>query len=127
MIQKQSPQPGIQRRLAYRILADTLLAIHVFVIFLLLFGWLFSSLRLWYLAALLLTFASEVALGYCFLGKWEFWLRKRVEPRLPYNGSFITYYLEKYFKVRVSSATVQRAVLIFLCVSLILNFVYAHP
>lgn len=108
-----------------RFAADLLFMFHFAVVLILLFGWLFPSLWYLYMLILLATLLSELLLGFCFLSKWEFLLRKKMNPDLDYKYSFSSYYTYKLTQQRLSEKFVQIAAVVFLSSSLVLNL-YFH-
>lgn len=114
--------PNKLQRFKSQIPADFIFFIHLLLVFILLFGWIFPKLRYIYLGALTTTLLSELFLGYCILTKWEFAFRKKIEPALNYDYSFISYYGHK-MGVRVNNQAIRYAALIFLSGSLIVFYV----
>ena len=106
-----------------RILADILFVSHLVWVTIILFGWWFTSIEYVYLGVLISTLVSELVLGYCILTKWEFDLRKKLEPNLNYNHSFISYYGYKYFRVNPPDRLVKYLAILFLTGSLIVFYV----
>ena len=103
-----------------KLFANLILLIHLALVFVILFGWHFESIKLVYISALVLTLASEVFLGYCILTKWEFDLRKKDEPNLDYDYSFLSYYAYKLFGNRIPGKFIKYPALGFLIASIIL-------
>ena|SRR3989344_7313193 len=103
-----------------RLLADLIFGVHITLVFVILFGWVFQSISKIYLTALIATLASELSLGYCILTKWEFNLRKKLEPDLNYDYSFLSYYGYKILGNKIPEKVVKYAALIFLTGSLIM-------
>lgn len=104
------------------LLSNLILLIHIGAVGTLIAGWLFSEpYYFFYLGVVTVTLLSETLLGYCFLTKWEFDLRKRINPRLHYDYSFFGYYGHKFFQRHVSMVFVRRVALFYLWSSLFLN------
>ena len=105
-------------------LANLILAIHLVIVFVILFGWGIDSIYYLYMAVLAGTLLSELILGYCFLTKWEFDLRKKFQPNLNYDYSFLSYYGYKFVKQRISTKFIKYSALIFLFLSLVVNLIF---
>lgn len=108
----------------YRILADILVIVHTTFFFFVLFGWLFPSLWYVYMTALVLTLLSDIIFGYCIISKWEFALRKKVNPNTDYDYSWATYYTYKLTNHKMSNTFYNRAAIIFLVLSLGINLFF---
>ncbi len=108
-----------------KLLANIIFVVHfIFVIFIL-FGWLFPNIWYLYITALFITLLSEIILGYCPLSKFEFQIRKRVNPSLNYNYSFASYYTHRITDKFLSDKFVSTASY-FLLGSLIIINIYFH-
>jgi len=105
----------------YRITAEFIFVLHCVVVAVIAFGWVLPSLRYLYLAVLVATLFSMVAFGHCFLSKWEFFLRRKINPHLDYNYSFSSYYTYALTQHRLSEQFIYSAGLAFLIASLALN------
>lgn len=103
----------------YAILANSILSIHLVIVAIMLFGWMFTSVSYLYLLTLVTTLLFELALGYCPLTKWEFNLRKKLEPNLSYDYSFLSYYGYRLFQHRVSYKFIRYSALTFLVLSIV--------
>ena len=102
--------------------ANLIFILHLAVVFIVLFGWAFPSISIIYLMMLIATLASEAFLGYCFLTKWDFDLRKKLEPNLNYDYSFLNYYGYKLIGDKFPGGVVRPAALVFLIASIIIYF-----
>lgn len=109
-------------RALIRIFADVIFVSHVLVVFVILFGWYFSTLSDVYIALLAMTFISELLFGHCVLTKWEFDLRKKLEPGLNYNYSFISYYGYKLLGLNPKEKYLRYPALAFLVISIIIFY-----
>jgi hypothetical protein len=109
-------------------LANIILLVHLTLVFIILFGWYFPKIKYLYLASLATTLLSELFLGYCILTKWEFDIRKKVEPTLNYDYTFLSYYAYKAGIV-IDKRIVKYSALAFLLSSLIIfyarTFIYS--
>lgn len=104
--------------LKYRLFANLIFGLHVATVSVILFGWYFPSLYRIYLITLIATLISEIAFGYCIFTKWEFDLRKKIEPALSYDYTFVSYYVYKLFHINIPGKYVRYPATIFLVVSL---------
>ncbi len=107
--------------LIYRIFADFIFIFHVLVLAVILFGWAVPNIWHFYMGTLVITLLSELILGYCFLSKWEFDIRKKLNPEIDYDYSFSGYYTYKLTQHRISSRFLLRAGIIFLTTSILIN------
>lgn len=111
-------------KLIYRISADAIWLIHFLVVVLVLFGWLVPSLWYVYMAVLAGALLSELLLNYCFLSKWEFDLRKKINPGLDYDYSYTSYYTYKLTRQHLSTRFLARAGIVFTSFSLAINLYF---
>ena len=76
-----------------------------------------------YMSILVSTLVSEALLGYCFLSRWEFALRKKLNPRTDYDYAFSSYYTNKltHQRLNISTEFIKKSGLIFLAASLLIN------
>ena len=92
--------------MAYMILADFTLLIHLLWILFLFFGAYFGArvrgLRILHLSGLAFALIIQVFGWYCPLTYLEVWLRSKHDPRLAYAGSFIIHYVEKIVYLELS-------------------------
>lgn len=109
----------------YRILADLIFILHATILIIALFGWLVPSLWYVYMTILILTLLSDVAFGYCILSKWEFDLRKKIDPSVNYRYSWTTFYTYKFTQNVISETFIERSAQVFIVGSLVLN-IYFH-
>lgn len=113
-------------KLVYRTAAEVIFLIHLgLVLLVVFFGWYFPSLWPWYTAALVVTLISDLAFGYCILSKWEFDLRKKINPQTNYDYTWATHYTYKITNHRISNRFFERMATLFLVVSLA-NSLYFH-
>jgi len=113
------------RRLKYWeiVLANTIFLVHSVVFAGVFFGWLMPSFWKWYLALLVVVLISDIYLGYCFLSKWEFALRKFANPKLRYDYSFTFYYTRKLTGSALPKTFIEWTGFIFL-ISMIVIILY---
>jgi hypothetical protein len=108
-------------RKIYLLLANTLFVLHGLLVIFILFGWIFPSIKIIYLAVLLLWLSSWIFLGYCPPTKWEFLLRKKYDKNIDTNAEAIQYYMYKFFKKEISSDTIFTGGLILFIILVLLT------
>ena len=109
----------------HRVAADTVFIIHAIVVVIVMFGWLVPSLWYLYIAVLLGTLFSELFFSYCLLSKWEFVLRKKINPLLNYEYEFASYYTYRITRGRISGPFLRSTGTMFVVSSLAINL-YFH-
>jgi len=110
----------LRRRLFFVGMANAVLAIHLCVIAILIFG-LFTYKWFWlYTVTLIGTLGFELATGYCPLTRAEFWFRKKAQPEITVGDTFLSYYAYKMLPAHPTSNQVRSAALLFLLASLFL-------
>lgn len=75
-----------------RIGAELILMFHGAVVLFILFGWAIPSWWKAYLAVLVATAISYAIFGHCVFSKWEFDLRRQVNPDIKYDSTWLGYY-----------------------------------
>ena len=105
----------------YRICGVLLFIVHSVILFIILFGEFFPKIWIVYFSILILTLLSELYFGYCIVSKWEFDLRKKINPKINYDYNWATFYTYKFTQNRISELFFKRATVIFLVTSLVLN------
>ncbi len=111
-------------KLVFRIIAEIVLLIHLAVVFVILFGWAFPSLYPLYIGILAATLVSQIALGHCFLSRFEFFFRKKTDPAINYDSSFLSYYSSKLTGITVAPRLLYPASVAFLTISLALALLF---
>lgn len=76
--------------------ANFVFIIHLVLVCLVTFGWLIPGFFYFHLILLLATLFSEIFLGYCPLTRWEFGIRKKLDPTLSFDKSCIVHYIRKW-------------------------------
>ncbi len=76
----------------YNLIANVVFLLHLFLVLVVCIGWAFPSLFYLFLFLLSITALSEIFLGYCILTKWEFSLRKKIDPSRQFDTSCIFHY-----------------------------------
>jgi hypothetical protein len=110
-------------KVVYRVGADLIFLFHFGLVLVAVFGFLFPRLWYVYMSALAVTFVSDLIFGYCIVSKWEFDLRKKIDPTINYNFTWTTYYTYKITNRSISD-TFYRRIAIFALAALILLNVY---
>jgi hypothetical protein len=77
------------------------------------------------MATIIITLISELSFGYCFLSKFEFDLRKKINPDLNYDYNFSSYYTYKLTNKIISNKFISIAGYILLIGSILINL-YFH-
>ena len=108
----------------YRTGADAIWLIHFLVVSLVLFGWLVPSFWYVYMVVLTGTLISELIWSYCILSKWEFDLRKRLNPSINYDFTYATYYTYRLTQGRLSPRFLGQASIVFTSLSLLINLYF---
>jgi len=102
----------------YKVGADIIWLAHFLVVCIALFGWLVPSIWLIYIAVLVGTLISTLRLGFCILSKWEYDLRKRVDPKINYDFTYASFYTYRLTQGRLSGHFLAKAGVIFVSLSL---------
>lgn len=111
-------------RFLYRIGADGIFVAHLLLVLVVVFGFLIPSIWYLYMTILVATLLSDVVYGYCILSKWEFNLRKKLDPGVTYNFTWATYYTYKVTNYRISDTFYKKAAIaaLMLCIALNVYF-----
>jgi len=86
--------------------ANSIFVLHCVLAIFILTGWLFPSIKIYYLFTLLLWISSWIFLGYCPPTKWELLLRKKYDSTIDPHTEIIQFYMKKIFKKNISSKTI---------------------
>jgi Protein of Unknown function (DUF2784) len=113
-------------RIFYRLLADTIWIIHFCVVMIALFGWLVPQIFYLYLLILLCVLLSNIFLHYCILSKWEYELRRKINPDLEYEFSYSSYYTYRITNGYLSKDFLRYTGLWFPALSLVINLYFAY-
>lgn len=107
------------KKIGARLLAEIIFAVHTALVVLLVAGWLLPVPYYYvYVAALTITFATQLVWRYCLLTAWEFYFRRILDPSINGTPYYLVYYSYKLFSKRVNEKLVDRLSLVFLSVSL---------
>ncbi|KND48706.1 MAG: hypothetical protein AB198_00090 [Parcubacteria bacterium C7867-003] len=80
------------QKFLYLTLANIIFLFHLTFVFIVSLGWLIPSMFYIFLVSLIAAVLSEVFLGYCFLTRWEFDLRRKIYPSQEFDSSCIFHY-----------------------------------
>ncbi len=108
-------------KILYPFVANIVFLFHIILVFIILFGFLFGSIYLFYLSLLIIVFLFELVLGHCPLTKPEFYFRRKIDPALDYDSSFLSYYGHKFVEGKISYNLIRYSALFFLSLAIILN------
>lgn len=106
--------------------ADVLFLSHFVIVLFILFGWLLPRLSSAYIVILAATLLSWLFLGYCFLSKWEFAIRKKYDQYFNHddrtlNDGYIAHYGRKIFRLSLPVRTIQRWGIVFIILMLVIT------
>lgn len=105
----------------YRFCADVMWLVHFLVVCIALFGWFIPSIWLLYMAVLVGTLVSTLTLGHCILSKWEYELRKKINPAVTYDFPYASYYTYRLTHGHLSNSFLKWTGVIFVSLSLVIN------
>ena len=86
------------KKVLYRIAADIVFVFHLGVVFMISFGWVYTSTFYLYGAILFVTLYSWIFVGHCFLTDLEFSLRFKGGLSITQSSGFLSYYGQLVFK-----------------------------
>lgn len=84
-------------RLLYRIAAEVIFSLHATAVLIIAFGWMFPTLYILHIVLLFGALTLQIVLRHCFLSRWEFWFRKKIDPSITYDSAYITHYMRMLF------------------------------
>jgi len=90
------------------------------------FGWLFPEIWYLYILVLVSVLISNILWDYCFLSKWEFDLRRKINPRLEYDYTYTSYYTYNLTRGHLSRDFLRWAGLAFTSLSLVINIYFKY-
>ncbi|GEM_PF-6601147 len=102
-------------------LADLIFILHCILGVFILTGWLFSEIKVLYLAVLCMWLSSWIFLGYCPPTKWEFSLRRIYDKSINPNDEAIKYYMYKFFKIDIPTKKIFNGGMIVFIILVILT------
>lgn len=109
-----------------KLLANTVFLVHLALYIVIVFGWLFPSIWVFYMAIMFITLVQDVFLNYCILSKWEFLLRKKSDPKVDYHYNFSSFYIHKFVGEPLSPSFVRRWAIVFLSISIFINLYFRY-
>lgn len=112
-------------KLVLNLVADVIWLLHFFVVIIALFGWLIPEIWYVYIFVLTSVLISNIIFEYCFLSRWEFNLRRKINPMLEYDYAYTSYYTYNLTKGFLSKDFLRWAGLSFTSASLVINLYFA--
>jgi hypothetical protein len=112
------------KKIFYLVAANFLVLIHIAVLVILLAGFMIEKPVWLYPSVLMITLGTQLATDSCVLTKWEFFFRKKIDPSLSYDASFLSWYAYKYSQVRIPSSFLRIVSYLFLSASLYIYYRY---
>jgi hypothetical protein len=106
------------------IAAVVVFLVHCVVLGLLLFGWFVPELRPAVYVLATITLLQDIFLGYCILSRWEFSLRRMLNPKLRYNYTFTSYYTYKLTRQRIRTNFLRYVGIAYLGSFLLISLVF---
>ncbi len=76
------------------------------------------------MTVLILTLLSDIVFGYCILSKFEFAIRKKLNPETNYHYTFSSYYTYKLTNKKISDTFIINVAYIFLTSSILINLFF---
>lgn len=108
-------------RKLHLVIANILFVLHCLVGVVILIGWYFPEIKIFYISLLIAWIGSWIFLGYCPITKWEFLLRRKYDNTIDPNAEAIKYYMYKFFKKDISSRLIFIGGLVVFFVALVLS------
>lgn len=113
-------------RFGYRIGADAICLFHLALVLVAIFGFLFPSIWHLYMGVLVATLISDIMYGYCILSKWEFDLRRKLNPAEDYDFAFATYYTYKITNHRIDNTLYKNLAITYLVLAIGINLYFKY-
>lgn len=111
-------------RTIYRIIADSIFLIHTLIFIIVFFGGLFPHYQNFYLFMLIITLVSDLLFGYCLVSEWEYYFRKKIDPKINYDFSWTIHYLHKITNKHISPIFYKYLTFLFLTISIIIQLYF---
>ncbi|MFT6361280.1 MAG: hypothetical protein ACJAV6_000095 [Candidatus Paceibacteria bacterium] len=108
----------------YKTSANLIFTVHSILVIIILFGGLVPEIKNAYLGLIILSLISDLKYGYCILSKWEYVLRKKVNPKIDYDFTWTTHYTYTFTNGNIRPNFYERASLIFLSLSLLIHLYF---
>ena len=106
-----------------RFMAEFIFWFHTACGFVLVFFWESKTLYPYYAIVLLVALINNTFSDFCFLAKWEYYFRRKLDPNLDFQGYF-HYNFKRFFGLKLSPKTIRRYILVILWVLFSLNVCY---
>ena len=81
----------------YRVAAESIFLVHICSVLIIGFGWAVPALVPLHLTLLFGGLSLQILLQHCFLSRWEFYFRKKIDPTISYDSAYINHYLRLFF------------------------------
>jgi uncharacterized protein DUF2784 len=102
-------------------LADSVTYLHWTIVAILLWGFVLQFIFLWWIPVYFLIWVTSLSVSLfmkeCPLTRWERQLRAKYDPVRYYQGSFLAYYIDRYFSLRLPQVVISLPFTISLVVS----------
>ena len=105
-------------KIIYIFLANFLWCLHFFIVVISLFGWMFLTLWPLYITTLFSVLVSNLYFNYCLVSKWEYDIRRKLNPDIEYNFSYTSYYTYKLTQGYLSPKFLRYIGIIFVSLSI---------
>lgn len=102
-----------------RISADMICLVHAAIFLVAVFGWLVPSVWSVYLVVLVITLASDLIFGYCIVSKWEFLIRKKIDPTINYDYTWTTYYIRRITGKIINNNLFEKVAVVYIALSIV--------
>ncbi len=110
----------------YRAGADAIFLMHLALVLVAIFGFLEPRIWFVYMGVLVATLISDIVYGYCVLSKWEFDLRRKLNPALNYDFAFATYYTYKVTHQRIDNTLYKNLAITYLVFAIGINLYFKY-
>ena len=111
------------QKLFYQLMAEFIFWFHTACGFVLVFFWESRVLYPYYLIVLIGALINNVYSDFCFLAKWEYYFRRKLDPNLDFQGYF-HYYLKRFFGIKLDPPKIHKYILITLWILFGINVAY---
>ena len=111
------------KRFFYKLTAELIFWFHTACGFVLVFFWESKKLYPIYLIVLIVALVNNIVSDFCFLAKWEYYFRLKLNPNLDFQGYF-QYNFKRFFGLKLNPRTIHKYILIILWVLFGINIIY---
>ncbi len=108
----------------YQLGANLIWAMHFLILCVALFGHLIPSIYPIYLGTLIGVSLSTIFFGYCILSKWEYILRKKINPEINYDFPYVSYYTRRLTQGYLSTNFLRNLTIFFISSCLLINLYF---